>query len=804
MAEERKYNGFYIGEHSDNPDELWASLYSQSEVSEIEIPASVDGKPVTKIFICKVQVCALRHLRIPSTVKEIYFDRELNGTFEEFIAEVDPENPWLTSDEKAIFSKDKSRLLLFTARKDKVYELPPEVRILDRQSFAGCDCQLEEIIFPEGLEEIGDLAFFNNENIRKLELPDSLRIIGEGAFYGSLISEIRLSKGLEVIKDHALAGVNRIEELYFHSAFKELGECALPRRVNSVKADDDNQLFAVRDGVLYSKDMKDIIIVSLGVNGKVTIPNGVAVLEDSIFSNNDKITEISLPPTLHTIEHHAFHNCSSLTKINLENVKRIDSSAFGNTKLTSVDLCCEQISSNAFFRCHCLKNVTLKNTRIIGQYAFNECSSLEEIILPEGLEKIEKNAFSDVPLKYVAIPKSVWVIEGGAFSTRYIEIYDTELSLVSGFEVLSNEDHLLIVRSAKTNEIKFAVPVFHGETIIGFDDRSEKLIMMLFGSSIENFDFTLYDVLFKAVYDGGNGNVRGKFMAAHYRLKYHNCLSGEAEKMYRSFIDDNAEFIASLLIKKEDFDIEKVKGFPYLDRIKSDGLDKLITMSEEFKRTELTEWLKSYKENRVGDKANSFGGQEKCAQNKKESKVDNKEINQEENRLNAKENKERLYNRLRQGEFEKFLRSAEEGSYYAQYRLALMYRFGEGTKVNEKLAAEWMTKSAEQGFYPARGALALYYKNGCGVEKNVLKAFELLSEAAEHDHAFSCNELGKFYEQGLGVAIDINKAVELYKKSAEGGCKNGIESLARCYEEGLGVVKDPQKAKELREKAIKY
>lgn len=176
--------------------------------------------------------------------------------------------------------------------------------------------------------------------------------------------------------------------------------------------------------------------------------------------------------------------------------------------------------------------------------------STKDIVLSEGLEEIREYAYSDIALERVVIPKSVKAIGKKAFSTRCIEIYDKEQSLVSGCEPFSSEDHLLVVRSAETDEIKFAVPVYFRE-----------LIMTLFGGSTETFDFTLYDLLFKKVYDGGYGNVPGKFMAAHYRLKYPKGLCHEAEKMYQSFIVENAWYILKLLIKENDADVGKIKRF---------------------------------------------------------------------------------------------------------------------------------------------------------------------------------------------------------------------------------------------------
>ncbi|HBH94412.1 MAG TPA: hypothetical protein DDX91_01575 [Ruminococcaceae bacterium] len=241
----------------------------------------------------------------------------------------------------------------------------------------------------------------------------------------------------------------------------------------------------------------------------------------------------------------------------------------------------------------------------------------KEIVLSEELEEIRDYAYSDNPIERVVVPKSVKAIGKRAFNTKYIEIYDKEQSLVSGCEPFSSEDHLLVVRSAETDEIKFVVPVYHGELITGFTERSDKLIMTLFGGSTKTFDFTLYDLLFKKVYDGGYGNVPGKFMAAHYRLKYPNGLCGEAEKMYRSFIDENAWHILMLLIKENDADVDKIRDFPYLDRVKTDKPDELIDLYWIMGQTELAEWLISYKKSRGEFSVESFDKQKSIEQKKR-------------------------------------------------------------------------------------------------------------------------------------------------------------------------------------------
>ena len=779
-----KDSDLYVSERNDAPDELVVSLW-RTDLSEIVIPSEVEGKAVTMLNLSSPEAPNLRRLVIPATVNDIYFFPFINGSFKEFKAEVDPQNPWLSSDDKAIFSKDKSVLLLFTARQDKVYELPKEVRVLGKYSFAGCDNLLEEIVFPEGLEKIDENAFYFCENIKKLPLPDSLKVIEESAFDNSGASsvDIQLSKDLEVIKDNAFSVVNCIEEMHIHSKLKEIGENAFPRKINVFKADEDNEFFTVKDGILYSKDMKTLIHASMEVNGKVIIPNGVEVIQREAFSRNEKITEVLLPPTLHRINSSAFEYCYSLEKINLENVKRIGTSAFQYAKMTEAETCASYI--NCFGGCSKLEALTLKNTRTIGDFAFSGCSSLKKLDLPESLETIEMYAFSNMPIRSFTIPKNVSKIGDYAFDADYVEIYDTEPSPVSRGRAFSNHDHLLIVRSAETDEIKFAVPVYLRAHVDKYRQLSDEIIMILFDKTAEKYDYTLYDLVFQKGYN--SENVAGKFMAAHYRLKYPIDLSDEARKMYNSYIDEYAEEIVVKLIKKENFDIDEIKEFPYLDRIGTSGSDRLIAVSEELERTELTEWLKNHKEKSASDTITSF---------------EDHKAAEEENKLASEENEERLYDLLWKNIFDYYIHDAEKGNCDAQYEVAIAYEKGRGVQKDEKLAAEWMTRSAEHDYEYALFVLGTYYEEGLGVEKNLEEAFRLYKRSAEKNNKLAQYNVGMCYFSGKGTTEDKKEAAVWLERSADEGYMPAQSQLAWQYLVGDGVEENYEKAAEYHIKAV--
>ena len=102
-------------------------------------------------------------------------------------------------------------------------------------------------------------------------------------------------------------------------------------------------------------------------------------------------------------------------------VKRIWSRAFENcTTLTDITMSSQIIELHpyAFKGCTALRSVQFSdnnNIPIINSDTFWGCTSLTHIDLPEGVTKIDRNAFRDSGLQSITLPSSLTSILGGAF-----------------------------------------------------------------------------------------------------------------------------------------------------------------------------------------------------------------------------------------------------------------------------------------------------------------------------------------------------------------------------------------------------
>ena len=89
--------------------------------------------------------------------------------------------------------------------------------------YAFMGCSLERIDLSEGLEIIRKHAFESASNLKEVKLPQSLKVIEEGAFRYSGLSSLVLPDNIQTIGDEAFAST-AIEEVSFHCADGTLQE----------------------------------------------------------------------------------------------------------------------------------------------------------------------------------------------------------------------------------------------------------------------------------------------------------------------------------------------------------------------------------------------------------------------------------------------------------------------------------------------------------------------------------------------------------------------------------------------------
>ena len=129
--------------------------------------------------------------------------------------------------------------------------------------------------------------------------------------------------------------------------------------------------------------------------------------------------------------------------------------------------------------------------------------------------------------------------------------------------------------------------------------------------------------------------------------------------------------------------------------------------------------------------------------------------------------------------FELLKRNAEQRHWSWSYAiLGSFYESGQGTTVNEALAAKWYQRGAEAGFCDAQHEYGRCLSFGVGVKKVDMKqAIMWYEKAARSNYPPSVYKLGQILLQGFqGTRQDFPKAFQLLQQAAQQGVTHGYES----------------------------
>ena len=275
--------------------------------------------------------------------------------------------------------------------------LPESMKVLGNNSFSQC-YSLKNVVLNAGLEKIGDNCF-EYTDIEGIDVPDNVNSIGEYAFTNCInLKSFKMPANCNVMADCMFLDCYLLESVALHDNVTSLGNgvfnysgiktfhfgknlqsvnCSFVgcENLESFTVDADNQWFATVGNALYSKDGKTLYNYCIGSKGtEYTVAEGVELIKSNAFEGS-KLTNISLPDSLTTIEGFAFSECSALESIVVPE---------GVT----------EIGWNTFASCKNLKSVTYSSEmKVLGLGAFSDCSKLEKIVLPETLTEMNYDTF---------------------------------------------------------------------------------------------------------------------------------------------------------------------------------------------------------------------------------------------------------------------------------------------------------------------------------------------------------------------------------------------------------------------------
>lgn len=252
-----------------------------------------------------------------------------------------------------------------------------------------CKVTVESAEIPAKIDgvavtSIGSAAFEDCINLRKVEIPDSVKRIESSAFWGCKnLETIEIpDNSITALESYVFNGCESLKSFIIPNGVTSIGIGAFNECSNLTTLKIPNSVTSI-ESYAFAKCRK--------LQGEIFIPDGTEKVEDYTFWLCEKLDKIIIPDSVKIIGESAFRGCSSLTELIIPNgVISIESAAFlGCSKLSELiipDSC--SIS--------------------IGISEFADCENLTYFVIPRSVKEIARDAFSDCKsLKYISIPSTV-------------------------------------------------------------------------------------------------------------------------------------------------------------------------------------------------------------------------------------------------------------------------------------------------------------------------------------------------------------------------------------------------------------
>ncbi|MCI5948777.1 MAG: leucine-rich repeat domain-containing protein, partial [Oscillospiraceae bacterium] len=199
-------------------------------------------------------------------------------------------NNYYSSLDGILYNKEKTELIYYPKGKtDESFTAPKTVKVIYDCAFY--QSSVKNVVLPEGLEKIGNSAFWSNKALESINFPSTLLDVGDNAFeYCSVLDGIALPDGITHI------GV---------SAF-----------YNTKYYDDRNNWTDYGNVLINNGWLLQMYTDSL-VSTTLTIAEGIKGLADNVFTytNINQFTAISLPKSLKYVGESALQSLYLATDI---------------------------------------------------------------------------------------------------------------------------------------------------------------------------------------------------------------------------------------------------------------------------------------------------------------------------------------------------------------------------------------------------------------------------------------------------------------------------------------------------------
>ncbi len=225
-------------------------------------------------------------------------------------------NKYLVSKDGVLYNKKMTELVYYPAfKKGKAFKVPGTVKSIANYAFTD-NRYLKKVTLNKGLIKIGSYAF-SESNIQSVNIPASVKKIDDNCFNGCLeLKNIDNNASLTFISDNLFYNCISLEKLNLGNSVKYIYDMPFYNCPALIYIGESNKYYKTIDGVLYSKDMKELVKYSCNRDGVYTLPDTVLSIDPYAFDNCYNLKSLTLNENITDFPLSFLRGCISLETIN--------------------------------------------------------------------------------------------------------------------------------------------------------------------------------------------------------------------------------------------------------------------------------------------------------------------------------------------------------------------------------------------------------------------------------------------------------------------------------------------------------